>query len=237
MVSEIRAKYGTLSFENAKSFEGFETLELEEIKRQNDPKLINLLNRIRNGDLSAVTEFQMGNGDDKTVHLMPYNDMVNSHNLKKLYSLPGTSVTYNGILIGRYSKEECMVPEQLQLKVGARVIICKNLPEIGLVNGDVGDVVALKNDQISFRSDRTKEVYQIQMATWTKIVYEGGAETVVGSYIQMPMKLAYAITVHKSQGLSIDHLCVHVSRGMQPNLLYVALSRSTNFENLFVNFN
>lgn len=129
-VSVMRAKYGTLTFDKSEAFSAFETLELSEIKRQNDPKLISLLNRIRVGDLSAITEFQSGNGDDKTIHLMPFNDMVETHNLKQLYSLPGTSVTYSGILIGKFSKEECIVPEKLQLKKGARVIVCKNMPQV-----------------------------------------------------------------------------------------------------------
>lgn len=96
-------------------------------------------------------------------------------------------------------------------------------------------MVSLTDTTVVFKSDRTKETYHLSPETWNKIVYEGGQEVCIGSYIQMPMKLAYAITVHKSQGLSIDHLCVHVSRGMSQSLLYVALSRCTNFENLFVN--
>lgn len=234
-IAKIKNKYWELSFDKAKVFESFETLCLTEPQRQKDPHMISLLNRIWQWDLTAIKEFKIGKWSENSVHIMPYNDMVDTHNYRELLKLPWKEVIYEGKAFGDFNEKEFTVPKTLKLKRWARVMLCKNYAQEWLVNWDTWIVISLSPDEIVFKSDRTWENYHFTKAKWEKKSIEWVEESIVWTYEQMPFKLAYAITVHKSQWLSFDDVCVHVTSNMNRELAYVAFSRCTNYENLNVN--
>ena len=89
------------------------------------------------------------------------------------------------------------------------------------MNGDLGWVQDTCREYIDVKFDRFEYAIPIERATWKQIEYIGNEEFEIGSYRQFPLKLSWAITVHKSQGLTLDNVCVHVTRQMKPDLLYV----------------
>ena len=215
----------------------FELLELDEVKRQTDPRLIDLLNRIRDWDLSAMDEFQQGYWHAHTVHLRPYNKMVDSFNDKRLALIKEPEFTYLGVVTDKFDIKNAITPQVLTLKKWARVMVTVNLKEHWLVNGDMATVLHLNDEwAITIVADRfgDKE-FVITKYEWNQIEYLDWEENIIGSYTQIPLKLAWALTVHKSQGLTLESVSVNITRDMQPNMLYVALSRCTSWEGLYVN--
>lgn len=214
----------------------FESLELDEVKRQTDPKLIDLLNRVREWDLSALDGFQQGYGHAHTVHLRPYNKMVNSFNDKRLALIKEPEHTYLGIITDKFDIKNAITPQILVLKKWARVMVTVNHKETWLVNGDMGTIIDLDDAHVTIVADRFPDKqFELGKYTWNQIEYAEWDEEVIGTYTQMPLKLAWALTVHKSQGLTLESVSVNIVRGMQPAMLYVALSRCVSWEGLYVN--
>lgn len=236
----LMEKYNNnLVFTEANAFKDweFEILELDEIKRQTDPRLVNLLNRVRDGDLSALNEFQQGYGNAHTVHLRPYNKMVDSFNEKRLSLIKEKEYTYLGVVNDKFDIKNAITPQVLVLKKWARVMVTVNLKEHWLVNGDMATVLHLNDEwAVTIIADRfgDKE-FVITRYEWKQIEYVDWEENIIGTYVQIPLKLAWALTVHKSQGLTLESVSVNVTRDMQPNMLYVALSRCVSWEGLYVN--
>jgi ATP-dependent exoDNAse (exonuclease V) alpha subunit len=99
----------------------------------------------------------------------------------------------------------------------------------------MGTVVKCLPDSVIIQSDRLNDTFAIGIEQWKEITYDGVEEVVIGTYDQIPLKLSWAITIHKSQGLSLENICLTYVKGMSRELVYVGLSRCTNFENLYVN--
>lgn len=214
----------------------FESLELDEVKRQTDPKLIDLLNRVRDWDLSALDGFQQGYGHAHTVHLRPYNKMVDSFNDKRLALIKEPEHTYLGIITDKFDIKNAITPQILVLKKWARVMVTVKHKETWLVNGDMGTIIDLDDAHVTIVADRFPDKqFELGKYTWNQIEYAEWDEEVIGTYTQMPLKLAWALTVHKSQGLTLESVSVNIVRGMQPAMLYVALSRCVSWEGLYVN--
>lgn len=214
----------------------FELLELDEVKRQTDPRLINLLNRVRDWDLSALNEFQQGYWHAHTVHLRPYNKMVDSFNDKRIALIKEPEFTYLGVVTDKFDIKNAITPQVLTLKKWARVMVTVNHKETWLVNGDMATVTSLDKESVTLVADRFPDKeFTLGKYTWNQIEYLDWEENIIGSYTQIPLKLAWALTVHKSQGLTLESVSVNIVRGMQPAMLYVALSRCTSWEGLYVN--
>lgn len=113
----LHLKYGpSLTFDQAKCFRAFAHAELTEIKRQEDPKFIELLNKVRDGDLSVLKDFNSGYGDEHTVHLRPFNKMVDAFNKNRLAQLPGSTKNYTAMVTGLFDVDRSITPVNLQLK-------------------------------------------------------------------------------------------------------------------------
>lgn len=233
----LNNKYGEeLTFDKAQCFQEFQTLELLEVKRQEDPKFIELLNKIRHWDLSVLDQFNSGYGDEHTVHLRPFNKMVDSFNNNRMVSLHGPVKNYVARVNGLFDEQRSVTPLLLQLKVGARVMVTANQSELELVNGDLGTVLSMWEDYVVITVDRYwDQEFKLESYEWKQIEYEGWEETTIGTFSQIPLKLGWCMTIHKSQGLSLESVSITVNAKMARDLVYVGLSRATTFEKLFVN--
>lgn len=219
------------------------TLQLEEIFRQKDVSFIELLNEIRNQALtpkslavfnSKVRPLPPKASDDAIV-LTARNfeaDQINETNLR---SLPGAPKVYKADLGGDFKESDAPSPIQLKLKIGARVMVTKNDPseDKAFVNGSLGTVVELKSNAVVVELEDGE--VELTYETWEQSRYEfDGVENewntvVVGSYKQIPLKLAWAITIHKSQGKTFEKVWIDLGvRAFAHGQTYVAFSRCTS---------
>jgi len=221
------------------------TVELKKVYRQEDEAFQNLLNRIRDNsysddDLTTLhsrynATFENSEESNKYITITTTNNAALNYNRRKLDSLTGREKFFHGKSSGRFFEHDLPVEKVLILKVGARVMLVKNGP--GYVNGDLGEVVALSDDKISISLDRGG-VILVDKAKWENKEYVWNEkekkihEHVIGSYIQYPLKLAWSITVHKSQGLTFNYVVADLARAFTEGQVYVALSRCPSLAGL-----
>jgi DNA-binding MarR family transcriptional regulator len=211
--------------------------------RQQDDAALSVLNDIRSGEISELTkEHLMSRHNVRSskytvsTKLFTHNvdvDVLNDIELQKIEG--GTITEYPMETKGREVlalalKKSCLAPEILRLKPGARVMCVKNNFEAGFVNGTLGVVVScdVDNDPI-VRTTSGKKI-KISRASW-KIEEDGKTKAEI---LQYPLRLAWAITVHKSQGMSLDAIEVDLSKSFEPGMGYVALSRVRTLEGLTI---
>ena len=233
-------------FFNSNSYKksNFTTYELNKIFRQKDEDFINILNQIRiskisQNDLDIINK-RVVNFDfklpKKTIVLSPTNrkvDLINNTNLNKIQS---KTFTYSAVIEGKFG--EAPVDEELDLKLGSQIMIVKN--DISkprrYVNGTIGFVIDLEKDYIKVEVDDIE--IKIDKYTWERIQYkiiEGKiVKEVIASFTQYPIKLAWAVTIHKSQGQTFENVFIDLDTGaFSHGQTYVALSRSTSMDGLF----
>ena len=217
------------------------TIELSTIYRQKDSSFMELLNRVRNkehtkDDLDTLnTRVQKeiaGSKKDETVILTTTNSLANTINQDRLSKLPGKEIIYKAMATGKFEESIYPTGASLKLKKGAQVILIKNDPEKRWVNGTLAKVVALTKDSIVV--DMNGLACDVPVAKWKKIEYSYNEDEdkiedkVVGEFAQYPIKLAWAITIHKSQGQTFDKVIIDLGHGaFTHGQLYVALSRCT----------
>lgn len=173
-----------------------------------------------------------------TVYLVTTNALADKINTEKLEEIKTPSKTYKGALVGRFEQKNAPAPEQLVLKLGAQVMTLKNDPSGKWVNGDIGTVEKLLDAsvRIRFEDGRVEEVIG---DTWEMVRYEYDElhdqldSEVVGKYTQIPIKLAWAVTIHKSQGKTFDTAIIDFGRGtFAHGQAYVALSRVRSLQGI-----
>lgn len=220
-------------------------IEFQKVYRQNDPDFLAILNKMRIGaitmeDLSILNQHVGRNENqmDFSVTLSSYNSMAETINDRKLEEIEGESYTYIADIKDEFKKGDAPVPECLKLKVGAQVIFCRNNPTSGYMNGTIGKVSKLGEKRIVVVREDGTEI-EVQRVNWENIQSEYNKETrkmesvVVGSFTQYPLKLAWAITIHKSQGMTFDRMHFDLSRGtFQAGQAYVAISRMSSLAGL-----
>jgi len=194
-------------------------VEMTKVLRQNDPEFIRILGDIRIGrDVeNAVNSINaMCYGPHRKpvtpIILTATNGNADCYNRAKLAALPSRSFTYRGILQGAFNQEKRLpVPMHLELKVGARVIMVKNDSGHRWVNGSLATVTRTEPSCVWVCLDGNLGEYQIYRERWEKVAYRWSrAENrivaeVVGSYSQLPLKAAWAVTIHKAQGLTLEN--------------------------------
>ena len=224
----------------------FKKIELTETFRQKEKKFVNLLNKIRQGSISKneleslnsqIIEYE--NLPKDVIVLAPRNNKVDDINLSKLYELKTKTFIYSAIVKGSFKDSEAPVERELKLKVGAQVMVAKNDtdPEKRWVNGSIGVIQHLSQDEVKVLIKG--KLYSIGKAKWEKFNYQiNGSfiqQKVVGSFIQFPFKLAWAVTIHKSQGQTFDKIALDLDTGaFAHGQTYVALSRGKTLENTFI---
>lgn len=233
-----------------------ETVMLETIYRQTDKNFIKALNDIRidkvdpdDIDLLKSREIDYDTSETSMLHIFSRNDEADNYNQKRFNSLESKTYTYDAISgvyrgknfveVGLNDKEQmtmeifkknCRALETLKLKVGCRVMLLINLDfDSGLINGACGDVTALDNNSVTVRFDNG--VTEIIEPHKFESYYN---EILQASITQYPLKLAYAITIHKSQGMTLDNVVVDCNRIFEEGQTYVALSRVKTLEGLYL---
>jgi len=248
IISEI---YGSSYFYNAKVFERVSlfTVELQKVYRQTDSSFISLLDKVRVKEISQtdlnlintrVFSQSELNKKDFAITLTTKNDLADTVNFKKLTELKTDQFTYNAEVSGEFEESKYPTEPELSLKVGAQVIFIKNDTDKRWVNGTIGQVCGLTDTEIKVKL-KDGEIYSVEKRIWENIKYQYNKEKkkieqeIVGTFKQYPLKLAWAITIHKSQGLTFDRVVVDFGSGtFASGQAYVALSRATSFEGLFL---
>ena len=222
-----------------------EILELEKVYRQNDRDFINLLDNIRFGDmkweeLKKLNERvgQPENDSEWMITLTTTNATADKINKQKLRELSTKPVQYKGTIDGKFEKSALPTEETLELKEGAQVLFIRNDPEGRWVNGSLGKVKSANKKQIVVELEDGEEE-EVETTTWEKREYsydndeEKITYEVLGTFTQYPLKLAWAVTIHKSQGLTFDKVHIDLGRGaFAHGQLYVALSRCRSLEGI-----
>ena len=220
-------------------------IEFQKVYRQSDENFLNILNKMRDGevtneDLALLNEHvkRDANSDDYSVTLTSFNYMAEKINDEKLNAIEEEEFCYQAEIHDDFKKSDAPVPEFLRLKVGAQVIFCRNYPQAGYMNGTIGKVSKLDEEHIFVTLENGAEI-NVSRVDWENLQSKYNSQThkmeseVVGSFTQFPLKLAWAITIHKSQGMTFDKMHFDLSRGtFQAGQAYVAISRLRSLDGL-----
>ena len=223
------------------------TIELTTVYRQTDEKFLDILNDIRDGAVGDV-DFETLNErylpdfeptNEPYVYLTSHNRMADEINQKKLKELKGKPYLYSADIIGNFNENQYPNEEELQLKVGAQVMFIRNdaSSEKRYFNGKLAEVMSLDDKEITVLIDGDDEVFKIKKETWEQKRYgldsdKNITEDVLGSFQQYPIRLAWAVTIHKSQGLTFDRLIIDAGKSFASGQVYVALSRCRTLEGI-----
>lgn len=227
----------------------FRLLELTEIHRQHDAEFIELLNLIRHGNVSMQTLQPINDQLAKSFYTRPKNQGViltttnrvaDTINQTELLKLSGPEYEFEADVTGEFPEEKNMiVPRNLLLRKGARVMILKNTGKFN--NGDMGVVTKLDERNILVKLNSSDEEFSVLREKWENIRYGIDPDSntitteIIGNLEQFPLRLAWAITIHKSQGMTFDRINVDYTRSpFVGGQTYVALSRCRTLEGLIV---
>jgi ATP-dependent DNA helicase PIF1 len=243
--------YKTPYFYSARVFDSLqiELLELDKIYRQHDPDFINLLNTIRNKSVTPegldylnrryLPEFVPPAGEFY-VYLTTTNELASRINSDQLKHLKGRLHTFTGVIEGDFGKEYLPTSLELQLKIGAQIMLLNNDSDGRWVNGTIGEITGISHDGEGERVITAQlEDEEVEITPFTWEIYnfkvEGGQvqSEIVGTFTQYPLMLAWAITIHKSQGKTFDRVVIDIGRGtFAHGQMYVALSRCTSLKGI-----
>jgi ATP-dependent DNA helicase PIF1 len=225
---------------------GTHLLELSHVFRQSDEALIDVLNRIREGDVdeqhlellnTRVSPIRTLAEGDPYVILTPTNAAAHRINMAYLDAIPALPVSFPASVTGDYAQSAHPTDETLVLKAGAKVMLLRNDSERRWVNGTIARISRLDEKRVWIELDGKE--YEVEPVTWEarRYAYDTSAqkivETVAGTFKQLPLRLAWALTIHKSQGLTLDRVYIDLGRGtFAHGQAYVALSRCRTLEGL-----
>ena len=225
------------------------TIQLQQVYRQQDDTFLSILNQVREGHPTAEalarlnTRYQpsfIPRPGDGYIRLTTHNHQANTYNENELKKLPSRAFTFKAAIQGTYPDYSYPTAETLTLKQGAQVMFIKNDPsgEHQYYNGRIGQVVYLENDRILVQCDGDEDPIEVEPLEWENTHYTLNEETreivseVQGTFRQYPLRLAWAITIHKSQGLTFDHAIIEANMSFAPGQVYVALSRCRTLEGM-----
>lgn len=225
------------------------SIELTHVYRQRDPKFVELLQQVRTGQPNAAAlqllnqRYKPGfnpRDDEGYIRLTTHNRQADAYNEERLDALHTKMYTFEAVVKGNFPEALYPVDFKLRLKEGAQVMFCKNDSSIHhrYYNGKVGRVVKIDSEQVTVHCPDDNSDIELQCETWENTRYtlneknkEIEAE-IEGTFSQLPLRYAWAITIHKSQGLTFDRCIVDAARAFASGQVYVALSRCRTLEGL-----
>ena len=218
-------------------------IEFKTVYRQDDKAFVSLLNRVRDNlvtdkDIAEINKRFREQCNEDYVHLVTHRRQARRINESRMEALPGRSYSFHGSVEGFFYKKDYPAPEELVLKKGAKVMFVRNDDPHGYVNGTFGIVESVSSSHIKVRTEREGRLVNVERARWNYEISEFNTETnevettVVGWYEQYPLMPAWAITVHKSQGQTFDHVILDLKRCFAEGQAYVALSRCRSLEGI-----
>lgn len=229
-----------------KNLSNIQYVELHQVFRQKDPTFIHILDQIRTNELDYETLSALNTNIDPDIkpgsgyiYLSPRNNTVDRINKAELNSINQPMEIFQGEINGDFSLNNAPANLVLSLKIGAQVMIIRNDTDMTYVNGTIGTVTSM-DEKIEVTNSSTGEVYKIEKAKWEMIRYivdpddkEKITTKTIGTFEQFPLKLAWAMTIHKSQGQTFDQVILDMEGGaFEHGQTYVALSRCTSLEGI-----
>ena len=244
---QLMEYYESLYFFGSKVMEelDYAMLELKKIYRQDKRSFVRLLNKIRWGRINAVTQEKLDrlfhrnykvSEDSHQIILTTHNRKSKRINRQKLEAMEGQEWDYQAYTEGSFPSQEYPTNFHLNLKVGARVMFLRNSDEY--FNGMLGTVVALDDESIEVKADENGRIIHVKRSTWDFNRYHLNTKTKeleverVATFKQYPLKLAWAITIHKSQGLTFDEVVIDAGKAFAAGQVYVALSRCRRLDKI-----
>ena len=223
-------------------------IEFQKVYRQDDDQqFLHILENVRMNKVTPENIMRLNqrvtqpqNKDDMVITLASLNKTADCINQKRLAEIDAEEFTYEGTIAGKFDDKKLPVELNLRLKVGAQVMFTRNDQQKRWANGTLAKVVKLTKDEIHGELSNGDQ-YVVPCTSWDSVSYEYDREArklkkeVTGTFTQYPLKLAWAITIHKSQGMTFDKMSLDLSRGLfAAGQLYVALSRVRSLDGLFL---
>jgi hypothetical protein len=225
-------------------------IELDKIFRQQDSKFIDLLNKLRNSetdqqDIDLLNSYYRTadeiSATEEIITLTTHNYKADELNAKALKSLDSPTHSFEARVTGDFPEHMFPVQQKLELKVGAQIMFIKNdTVDQAYFNGKLATVTQIRNTEIEVSLAETNQRYTLKKEIWENKKYSVDEQTrnlrdeVVGTFEQYPVKLAWAITVHKSQGLTFEKAIIDVGQAFADGQVYVALSRLRSLDGLIL---
>ncbi|MFN8249576.1 MAG: helix-turn-helix domain-containing protein [Ferruginibacter sp.] len=226
-------------------------IELQKVYRQDDRAFISLLNKVRDNSMENE-DFDLLNNrfkpgfiaakEDRFITLTTHNEKADNINSKELEVLSGSPLSFKASIEGDFSEKSFPADENLQLKIGAQVMFLKNDSEKirRYYNGKIGIVDSVEEDKIIVRCNQEtgEQLIEVRREVWRNIRYSFNKknnrieEEELGSFTQFPLRLAWAITIHKSQGLSFEKVVIDAGNAFAAGQVYVALSRCKTLDGI-----
>jgi len=231
-----------------------EFIELEKNYRQTDEKFINLLNAIRNKSVTTEDLQEINKrldpvfeplSDEFYINLTTTNNLSDEINSKELGKLTAKPFMFNGVIKGNFEKSYLPTSENLLIKVGSQIMLLNNDAQNRWINGTIGKVMAIKDDNKKETVIEVKlaegNIVEVKKHKWdlSQIIYNKNTtkleSEIIGSFLQYPLRLAWAVTIHKGQGKTFEKVIIDIGTGtFAHGQVYVALSRCTNLQGIIL---
>ena len=218
------------------------TIELQKVHRQKDREFLEILNAVRENHvtqdvLNVLNSRVKAYDDDETIRLTTHNAQADGINVRKLESLPGEPVMFEAEVEGEFPENSYPADYVISLKKGAQVMFIRNDPDGNYYNGKIGRVEEIDDSYVLVTDEDGSQIVTLPVE-WENIQYSLNEESgeimpeTVGKFKQLPLRIAWAVTIHKSQGLTFDKVMIAAGSAFAFGQVYVALSRCRTLEGI-----